>query len=134
MAHRKTSKRPKPKTILRLPDLEQSNNAVLHSLAAASSQESYGHAIDEFIGWYCSEPRLAFNRTVFLRYRFFREQKKLAPSTINVRLAAVRRLAYEASDTGLLSPELAAGIHRVKGVKRLGVRIGNWLTIEQARA
>jgi hypothetical protein len=49
-------------------------------------------------------------------------------------LAAVRRLALEASDAGLLSPELAAGIHRVKGAKRLGVRIGNWLTIEQARA
>src|SRR5947208_16991674 len=87
--------------------VEQSKNAVLHSLGAASSQESYGHAIDEFIGWYCSEPRLAFNRTVVLRYRFFLEQKNLAPSTINVRLAAVRRLAYEASDTGLLSPDLA---------------------------
>src|SRR5664279_4904046 len=134
MARRKTSQRSKAKTILRLPDLEQSKNAVLHSLAAASSQESYGHAIDEFIGWYCSEPRLAFNRTVVLRYRFFLEQKNLAPSTtINVRLAAVRRLAYEASDTGLLSPELAAGIRRVKGAKRLGVRIGNWLTVDQSR-
>jgi site-specific recombinase XerD len=134
MANRqKTVKRRKPKTVLRLPDLEQSKNAVLNSLAAASSQESYGHAIDEFIGWYCSEPRLSFSRTVVLRYRFFLEQKNLAPSTINVRLAAVRRLAYEASDTGLLSPELAAGIRRVKGAKRLGVRIGNWLTIEQAR-
>ena len=111
------TKRHKPKTILRLPDLEQSKNAVVNSLAAASSQESYGHAIDEFIGWYCSEPRLAFNRTIVLRYRFFLEQKNLAPSTINVRLAAVRRLAYEASDSGLLSPELAAGIRRVKGAK-----------------
>jgi hypothetical protein len=81
-------KRHKPKTILRFPDLEQSKNAVVNSLAAASSQESYGHAIDEFVGWYCSEPRLAFNRTVVLRYRFFLEQKNLAPSTINVRLAA----------------------------------------------
>src|ERR1700686_824288 len=127
MGHRKkTSKRSRAKTILRLPDLEQSKNAVLNSLAAASSQESYGHAIDEFIGWYCSEPRLAFNRSVVLRYRFFLEQKNLAPWTINVRLAAVRRLAYEASDTALLSPDLAAGIRRVKGAKRLGVRIGNW--------
>ena len=75
--------------------------------------------MEEFIGWYCSEPRLSFSRTVVLRYRFFLEQKNLAPSTINVRLAAVRRLAYEASDTGLLSPELAAGIRRVKGAKRL---------------
>jgi len=49
-------------------------------------------------------------------------------------IAAVRQLAYEASDTGLLSPELAAGIRRVKGAKRLGVRIGNWLTVEQSRA
>jgi site-specific recombinase XerD len=135
MVRRNTSKRSKAKakTILRLPDLEQSKTAVLHSLGASSSQESYRHAIDEFIGWYCSEPRLAFNRTVVLRYRFFLEQKNLAPSTINVRLAAVRRLAYEASDTGLLSPELAAGIRRVNGAKRLGVRIGNWLTVEQSR-
>jgi len=58
MAHRKTSKRSKAKAMLRLADLEQSKNAVLHSLGAASSQESYGHAIDEFMGWYCSEPRL----------------------------------------------------------------------------
>lgn len=126
----KSGKRSKPKTVLPLPDLEQSKTAVLNSLPAASSQESYGHAIDEFIGWYCSEPRLAFSRTVVLRYRFFLEQNNLAPSTINVRLAAVRRLAYEAADTGLLSPELAAGIRRVKGAKRLGVRIGNWLTVE----
>ena len=82
MAHRKTSKCFKVKAVLRLPDLEQSKHAVLHSLAAASSQESYGHAIEEFIAWYCSEPRLAFNRTVVLRYRFFLEQKNLAPSTI----------------------------------------------------
>jgi site-specific recombinase XerD len=134
MGHRKkASKRSRAKAILRLPDLEQSKNAVLNSLAAASSQESYGHAINEFICWYCSEPRLAFNRSVALRYRFFLEQRSLAPSTINVRLAAVIRLAHEAAVTGLLSPELAAGIGRVKGAKRLGVRIGNWLTVEQSK-
>src|SRR5260370_26761756 len=133
MAHRQTSKCSKAKTILRLADLEQSKNAVLQSLGAASSQESYGHAIDEFIGWYCSEPRLAFNRTVVLRYRFFLEQEGLAPSTIHVRRAAVRRLAYEASDTGLLSPDLAAGIRRGKRAKRLGWRLGNWLTVDQSK-
>jgi site-specific recombinase XerC len=62
------------------------------------------------------------------------EQKNLAPSTINVRLPTARRLAYEASDCGLLSPELAAGIRRVKGAKRLGTRIGNWLTADQCRS
>ncbi len=128
MTHRKISKRSRARTMLRLADLEQSKNAVLHSLGAASSQESYGHAIDEFIGWYCSEPRLALDRTVVLRYRFFLEQKNLAPSTINVRLAAVRRLAYEASDTGLLSPDLAAGIRRVK--RREASRITDWELVD----
>jgi integrase len=123
----------KPKRVLRIPDLEHSKHAVINSLPAKASQESYEYAIDEFISWYCSEPRLAFNRTVVLRYRFFLEQRNLASSTINVRLAAVRRLAYEASDSGLLSPELAAGIARVKGAKRLGIRIGNWLTAEQGK-
>src|SRR5438477_11703594 len=61
------------------------------------------------------------------------EQKPYAPTTINLRLAAVRRIAYEAADSGLLSPELAAGIRRVKGVRRLGVRVGNWLTAEQGK-
>src|ERR1700730_2608980 len=134
MAHgQNKAKHSEPRTVLRFPDLEQSKNAVLNSLPAPSSQVSYGHAIDEFIGWYCPEPRLVFNRTFVLRYRFFLEHKNLAPSTINVRLAAVRRLAYEAADTGLLTPELAAGIGRVKGAKRLGVRIGNWLTVDQSK-
>lgn len=52
----------------------------------------------------------------------------ICPSTINLRLAAIRRLAYEASDCGFLSPDLAAGIRRVRSVRRLGVRVGNWLT------
>jgi site-specific recombinase XerC len=60
------------------------------------------------------------------------EARQLAPATINLRLAAVRRLAYEAADTGLLSPDLAAGIRRVKGAKKIGVRLGNWLTAEQS--
>jgi integrase len=67
------------------------------------------------------------------RYRTFLEQAYYASSTINLRLAAVRRLAYEAADAGLLSPDLAAGIRRVKGAKKHGVRMGNWLTAEQGR-
>ena len=45
-----------PKTVLKLPDLEQSKSAVLNSLTSRSSQRSYDHAIREFIDWYCSEP------------------------------------------------------------------------------
>src|SRR3954471_10044001 len=122
-----------PKSILKLPDLEQSKSAVLNSLPSVSSQRSYDHAIRQFVDWYCSEPRLAFNRIVVTRYRIFLEQAHYASSTVNLRLAAVRRLAHEAADAGLLSPDLAAGIRRVKGVKSFGVRIGNWLTSEQGK-
>ncbi|HWO32671.1 MAG TPA: tyrosine-type recombinase/integrase [Candidatus Acidoferrum sp.] len=107
---------------------------MLVSLRSPESQRSYRRSIDDFVRWYCSEPRLSFNKTVVTRYRIHLEERLLAPGTINVRLAAVRRLAYEAADTGLLSPELAAGIRRVKGSQKLGVRLGNWLTVEEARA
>ena len=129
----KANRKRAPKTILKVPDLEQSKSAVLNSLISPSSQRSYDHAIREFIDWYCSEPRLAFNKTVVTRYRISLEQRQYAPSTINLGLAAVRRLANEASDCGLLSPDLAAGIRRVKGARRLAVRIGNWLTAEEGK-
>ena len=129
----KNKRKRSPKTVLKLPDLEQSKSAVLDSLTSPSSQRSYEHAIREFIDWYCSEPRLAFNKTVVTRYRISLEQANYASSTINLRLAAVRRLAYEASDCGLLSADLAAGIRRLKGVKKHGARIGNWLTAEQGK-
>ena len=103
-------------------------------LSCPDAQRGDRHAIDEFVEWYCSEPRLSFSKTVVLRYRMHLETRNLAPGTINLRLGAVRRLAYEAADCGLLSADLAAGIRRVKGVKKLGVRLGNWLTAEQGQA
>lgn len=118
--------------VLRLPDLDHSKTAVLNSLTSPSSRRVYEYAIDQFIAWYCSEPRLAFNRIVVVRYRMHLESRRLAANTINQQLAAVRRLAHEAADAGLLSPDLAAGIGRVKGVKQLGQRSGNWLSIEQS--
>jgi site-specific recombinase XerD len=129
----KNRKTGKLKARLSLPDLDQSKAAVIGSLRSPESQRGYRHAIDELIDWYCSEPRLSFNRTVVLRYRIYLESRNLAAGTINVRLAAVRRLAYEAADAGLLSPELAASIRRVRGVKKLGVRLGNWLSVKEAR-
>jgi hypothetical protein len=125
----RTARRP-----LRLPDLEHAKSAVLNSLTNFDSQRGYKHAIDEFVEWYCSEPRLALNRTVVMRYRSYLELRQLAPGTINLRLGAIQRLAYEAADCGLLSADLAAGIRRVKGVRNLGVRLGNWLTAEQGQA
>ena len=128
------AKKSPPKHSLRLADLDQSRPAVLNSLPSKESQRGYRHAMDEFIAWYCSEPRLSFNKAVVIRYRIHLESRQLAPGTINGRPAAVRRLAYEAADSGLLSPDLAAGIRRVKGPKNLGVRLGNRLTADQAKA
>src|SRR5580698_155946 len=124
----------RPKRVLRLPDLDHAKNAVLNSLGSPESERSHRFAVDDFIAWYCSEPRLAFNKTVVLRYRLQLEARHLASSTINVRLAAVRRLAYEVADSGLLSPDLAASIRRVKSAKNFGVRLGNWLIASQGKA
>jgi len=131
---RSRRRRSSTKSVLRLPDLEHAKAAVLNSLNSADAKRGYRHAIDEFVDWYGSEPRLAFNRIVVLRCRSHLESLQLAPGTINLRLGAVRRLAYEAADCGLLSADLAAGIRRVKGVKKLGMRLGNWLTAEQGHA
>ena len=122
------------KSVLQLPDLEVVKTAVIESLSCPDAQRGYRHAIDEFVEWYCSEPRLSFSKTVVVRYRMHLELRHLAPGTINLRLGAVRRLAYKAAECGLLSADLAAGIRRVKGVKKLGVRLGNWITPEQAKS
>ena len=130
---KRSRKLPRRKIVLRLPDLDHTKAAVLNSLSSPHSRRNYKFAMEQFITWYCSEPRLALNRAVVLRFRLYLESLGLAAGTINQRLAAVRRLAYEAADSGLLSPELAAGIRRVKGVKQLGARLGNWLTSDQAK-
>jgi site-specific recombinase XerC len=116
-----------------IPELEQSKVAVLNTLASVHSRRCYEFAIDRFIAWYCSEPRLTFNRAVVVRYRAHLESLGLSASTINSHLSAIRRLADESAGSGWLTPELAIGIRRVQGVKRLARRIGNWLSRNQAQ-
>jgi integrase len=118
---------------LTIPELEQSKAAVLNTLASVHSRRSYTFAINRFIAWYCSEPRLTFNRAVVVRYRSHLGSLRLSASTINLHLSAIRRLADESSESGWLTPELAIGIRRVPGVKRLGQKSGNWLTRNQSQ-
>lgn len=99
-ARRKTAASKRPKTKLGLPGLDHSKAAVLDSLRSPESKCGYRHATDEFIRWYCSEPRLSFNKLVGTRFRIFLDNHGLAAATINGRLAVVRRLAYEAADAG----------------------------------
>lgn len=132
------SKKPQRNSVSRsaaltIPELEQSKAAVLNTLASAHSRRMYQYAIERFIAWYCHEPRLAFNRSVVMRYRSSLESLLQSAATINLHLSAIRRLADESAESGWLSPEMAIGIRRVKGVKLLGRRIGNWLTSDQAQ-
>ncbi len=133
MSKRQQRKSVSRSAALTIPELEQSKAAVLNTLTSPHSRRSYGYAIERFIVWYCGEPRLGFNRSVVVRYRSFLESLSLSAATINLHLSAIRRLADEATESGWLSPELATGIRRVKGVKRLGRKIGNWLTGNQAQ-
>jgi site-specific recombinase XerD len=126
-------KRTTTKSVLRLPDLEHAKAAVLNSLTSLDAQRGYRHAIDEFVDWYSSEPRLALKRMV-LRYRSHLESRQLAPGTVNLRLGAVRRLAYEAADCGLLSAVLRLLFVALKAWRSWWVRLGNWLTAEQGQA
>jgi hypothetical protein len=66
---------------LTIPDLEQSKAAVLNSLASQHSRRSYEYAIERFTAWYCSEPRLTFNRSVVVKYRSFLERLSLSAAT-----------------------------------------------------
>ena len=77
-ARRKSSKVKRPKTRLGIPDLDHSKSAVLDSLRSPESKRGYRHAIDEFVQWYCSEPRLSFSKVVVTRYRIFLENRQLA--------------------------------------------------------
>lgn len=67
---RKKNRRPVGrKIVLKLPDLDHAKSAVLNSLSSPHSRRNYKYAMEQFIDWYCSEPRLALNRTMVLRFR-----------------------------------------------------------------
>jgi len=87
-----------------IPELQQSKTAVLNTLASKHSRRSYDHAIDRFIAWYCSQPRLTFNRFVVVKYRSFLERLSLSAATINLHLSAIRRLADEICRERLAEP------------------------------
>ena len=101
---------------------------VLDSVSSPITKRVYNLGLDEFFAWYEREPRAGFTKATVSAWRVALEGRGLGSVSINVRIAvAVRQeLAVEAADNGLLAPELAAGITRVKGAKAKGVRVGNW--------
>ena len=107
---------------------------VLDSVSSPITRRVYNLGLDEFFEWYGREPRPGFTKATVAAWRVALEARGLGAVSINVRITAVRKLAVEAADNGLLAPDLAAGVTRVKGVASTGVRLGNWLSIRQAQA
>lgn len=107
---------------------------VLDSVSSPITKRVYNLGLDEFIEWYFREPHAGFTKATVAAWRVALEARGLGPISINVRITAVRKLAVEATDNGLLAPELASGIARIKGVPSRGIRVGNWLSLRQAQA
>ena len=89
---------------------------VLDSVSSPITKRVYNLGLDEFFAWYGLEPRAGFTKATVSAWRVALEARGLGSVSINVRITAVRKLAVEAADNGLLAPELASGITRVKGV------------------
>jgi hypothetical protein len=118
----------------RVADWRRLKMLVLDSVSSPITKRVYNLGLDEFFDWFGREPRPGFTKATVSAWRVALEARGLGSISINVRITAVRKLAVEAADNGLLAPELAAGITRIGGVKSKGVRVGNWLSIRQAQA
>src|SRR5450432_320252 len=119
--------------VKRLADWQRMKALVLDSVSSPITRRVYNMALNEFMDWYQREPRSGFSKAAVSAWRASLEARGLGSSSIIIRMSAIRKLAGEAADNGLIAPELAAGIARVKSVKSTGVRVGNWLTLRQAQ-
>jgi integrase len=107
---------------------------VLDSVSSPITKRVYNMALDEFLAWFRQAPRPGFTKATVSAWRVSLEERRLGSSSIIIRMSAIRKLAAEAADNGILAPELAAGIARVKSAKSVGIRTGNWLSARQAQA
>jgi integrase len=120
--------------VKKLADWQKLKALVLDSVSSPITRRVYNMALNEFMDWYAQAPRPGFSKATVSAWRASLEARRLGSSSIIIRMSAIRKLAGEAVDNGLLAPELAAGISRVKSVKSVGMRTGNWLSLRQAQA
>src|ERR1041385_8902745 len=123
-----------PMVVEKFEHWEKLKSLVLDSVSSPITKRVYNMALNEFLGWYQKMPRPGFTKATVSAWRVSLEERRLGSSSIIIRMSAIRKLAAEAADNGLLAPELAAGIARVKSAKCVGVRTGNWLSARQAEA
>ena len=103
------------------------------AVTSPHSKRAYQRALADFLAWYAAAPRPGLSRATVQEYRSALAASGLAPASVNVQLSAIRKLASEAAENGLLERHLAQGIAALQGVRQAGTRAGNWLTREQAR-
>jgi site-specific recombinase XerC len=113
---------------------ERLKGMVLDSVSSPITKRVYNMALNEFMAWFQQMPRQGFTKATVSAWRVSLEERRRGSSSIIIRMSAIRKLAAEAADNGLLAPELAQGINRVKSVKSTGIRVGNWLSQPQAQA
>src|SRR5271154_5894040 len=117
----------------KLEGWEKLKTLVLDSVSSPITKRVYNMALNEFLAWFQQEARPGFTKATVSAWRVSLEDRPLGSSSIIIRMSAIRKLAGEAADNGLLAPELAAGISRVKSVRSTGIRVGNWLSSRQAQ-
>lgn len=105
---------------------------VLDSVSSPHTKRQYGRSLLDFAAWR-AEAGKPFTRAGVMAWRSSMEAKGLSPSTVNARLAAIRKLASEAAANGLLDAGVASAIQDIGGAKQRGSSIGNWLSLAQAQ-
>jgi len=122
------------KAITKAQGFEYVKGLVLDDLSSPYSKAMYGKALDDFFSWRTDQGDPPLTKALVTNYKAHLESSTdYAPSTINQRLSAIRKLATEAADNGIMDPVLAQGVAKVKGVKSSGRRLGNWLTVKEAQ-
>ncbi len=111
---------------------QQLRGMVLQAVTSQNSKRNYAKALDEVFAL-CAIRLQGISRPLLMEYRAAMIEKGLSPSTINVRLAAVRKLVSEARRNGILNGEEAAKMADVPNVRLQGRRMGNWLTRDQTK-
>lgn len=106
---------------------------VLDGLTSEHSKRAYRKALEDFLAWYAASGKPGLSKATVQAYKVQLQTRGLSASTVNQAMSAIRKLAQEAADNGLMDAQLANGIAKVQGVKSAGVRAGNWLTLAQAQ-
>src|ERR1700704_5743594 len=117
----------------KLAQWQKLKQLVLDSVSSPITKRVYNMALNEFLAWFQEAPRPGFTKATMSAWRVSLEARSMGSSSIIIRMSAIRKLAAEAADNGLLAPEPAAGVSRVKSAKSVGIRMGNWLSARQAQ-